>query len=196
MLKAMLSHPIVGKTDEEIVSWLNQHIFFESGYDITEGPFPLPANIGEGFRFQSLDFFDKKVVDYVTKANRKNDKRVLSFRISTFIGLCGGACHYFCKAYSAILNTDVNNPSHYISGYITDVDGKAIDIPSESRSLAFDIGVPLTEEMIQRDMGHYEYSKVGDCGTALRSKDDFYEVIEKLKEVFDMEQWSFEIITL
>lgn len=57
MLKAMLSHPIVGKTDEEIVSWLNQHIFFESGYDITEGPFPLPATIGEGFRFQSLDFF-------------------------------------------------------------------------------------------------------------------------------------------
>ena len=33
----------------------------------------------------------------------------------------------------------------------------------------------------------------GDCGTALRSKDDFYEVIEKLKEIFDMEQWSFEI---
>lgn len=25
------------------------------------------------------------------------------------------------------------------------------------------------------------------------SEDDFYEVIEKLKEVFDMEQWSFEI---
>ena len=193
MKKVMLSQPTAGKTDEEIVSWLNQHIFFESGYDITEGPFPLPATIGEGFRFQSLDSFNKNVVDYVTKASRKNDKRVLRFRISTFIGLCGGACHYFCKAYSAILNTDVNNPSHYISGYITDVDGKVIDIPSESRSLAFDIGVPLTEEMIQRDMGHYKFSEVGDCGTALRSKDDFYEVIEKLKEVFDMEQWSFEI---
>lgn len=35
-------------TKEEIVSWLNQHIFFESGYDITKGPFPLPATIGEG----------------------------------------------------------------------------------------------------------------------------------------------------
>ena len=97
------------------------------------------------------------------------------------------------KAYSAIRNTDVNNPSHSISGYITGVDGKAIDIPSESHSLAFDIGVPLTEEMIQIDMGHYEYSEVGDCGTALRFKDDFYEVIENLKEVFDMEQWCFEI---
>lgn len=180
-------------TKEEIVSWLNQHIFYESGYDITKGPFPLPSTIGEGFRFQSLDFPDKNVVDYVTKAGRENNKRVLRFRVSTFIGLCGGACHYFCKAYSAIRNTDVNNPSHSISGYITGVDGKAIDIPSESRPLAFDIGVPLTEEMIQRDMGHYEYSKVGDCGTALRFKDDFYEVIEKLKEVFDMEQWCFEI---
>ena len=29
MLKAMLSQPIVGKTDEEIVSWLNQHIFLK-----------------------------------------------------------------------------------------------------------------------------------------------------------------------
>jgi hypothetical protein len=193
MKKVMLSQPTAGKTDEEIVSWLNRHIFFESGYDITKGPFPLPATIGEGFRFQSLDFPGKNSIDYVTKAIRKNDKRVLRFRISTFIGLCGGACHYFCKAYSAILNTDVNNPSHCISGYITDVDGKAIDIPSESRSLAFDIGVPLTEEMIQRDMGHYKFSKVGDCGTALRSKDDFIKVIEKLKEVFDMEQWSFEI---
>lgn len=181
------------ETKEDITSWLNQHIFYDSGYDITQGPFPLPASIGEGFRFQSLDFPDKNVVDYVTKADRENDKRVLRFRISTFIGLCGGACHYFCKAYSEIRNTDVDNPSHCISGYITDVDGKKIDIPRESRSLAFDIGVPLTEKMIQRDMGHYEYSKVGDCGTALRSKDDFYEVIEKLKEVFDMEQWSFEI---
>lgn len=189
----MIDKKKIGKTDEEIVSWLNQHIFFESGYDITEGPFPLPATIGEGFRFQSLDSFNKNVVDYVTKASRKNDKRVLRFRISTFIGLCGGACHYFCKAYSAIYNTDVNNPSHYIGGYITDVDGKVIDIPSESCSLAFNIGVPLTEEMIQRDMEHYEYSKVGDCGIALRSEDDFYEVIERLKEVFDMEQWSFEI---
>lgn len=43
-------------------------------------------------------------------------------------------------------------------------------------------------------MGHYKYSKVGDCGVALLSEDDFYEVIEGLKEVFDMEQWSFKIL--
>ena len=181
------------KTDEEIVSWLNQHTFFESGYDITKGPFPLPATIGEGFKFQSLDFPDKNVVNYVTEANRHNGKRILRFNISTFIGLCGGACHYFCRAFSEIYNVDVNNPSHNISGYITGVDGKVINIPNEFCSLSFDIGVPLTEELIQRDIEHYKYSKIGDCGTALRSKDDFYEVIEKLKKIFDMEQWSFEI---
>lgn len=181
------------KTKEEIKSWLDQHIFFESGYDITQGPFPLPATIGEGFRFQSLGFPVKNVINYVAQASRTNGKRVLTFKITSFIGLCGGACHYFCKAYSAINNMDVNDPTHHISGYICDVNGNKIDIPSESRSLAFDLGVPLTEKMIQRDMGHYEYSEVGDCGTALRSKEDFYEVIEKLKEVFDMEQWSFEI---
>ena len=117
------------------------------------------------------------MVNYITKADRNNGKRILCFSISTFIGLCGGACHYFCKAYSGIYN----------------VDGKVINIPSEFHSLSFDIGIPLTEELIQKDIEHYKYSKVGDCGTALRSKDDFYKVIEKLKEVFDMEQWSFEI---
>lgn len=181
------------KTKEEIVCWLNQHVTFESGYDIIEGPFPLPATIGEEFKFQSLDFPDKNVVDYVTKADRTNGKRVLRFRISTFIGICGGACHYFCKAYSAIDNTDVNNPSRSISGYITGIDGERIDIPSEFHSLAFDIGIPLTERMMQMDIGHYGFSKIGDCGTALRCKEDFYKVIEGLKEVFDMEQWSFEI---
>lgn len=58
----------------------------------------------------------------------------------------------------------------------------------------YDIPFDIAEEMIQRDMGHYEYSEVGDCGTALRSKDGFYKVIEELKEVFDMKQWDFEII--
>lgn len=182
------------KTKEEIKRWLDQHIFFERGYDITKGPFPLPATIGEGFRFQSLGFPDKKVIDYVAQARRTNGKRVLTFNITSFIGLCGGACHYFCKAYSSIINMDINNPTHCIGGYICDVNGNKIDIPSEAKSLAFDIGIPLTEEMIQRDMGHYEYSEVGDCGIALRSKDDFYKVIEELKEVFDMKQWDFEII--
>lgn len=180
------------KTDEEIVNWLNQHTFYESGYDITKGPFPLPATIGEGFKFQSLDFPDKNVVDYVTKADRENNKRILHFSISTFIGLCGGACHYFCKAYSGIYNIDVKS-GDTISGYITGIDGKVINIPSEFHSLVFSIGIPITEEMIQEDMGHYEYLKVGNCGIALRSKDDFYKVIEELKEVFDMEQWSFKI---
>ena len=33
-----------------------------------------------------------------------------------------------------------------------------------------------------------------DCyDTCYREGDDYYKVIEKLKEVFDMEQWSFEI---
>lgn len=181
------------KTDKEIVNWLNQHIIYDSGYDITEGPFPIPATIGEGFKFKSLDFPDKNIINYVTKADRNNGKRVLHFNISTFIGLCGGACHYFCKAYSGIYNVDVNDPSHNIGGYITGIDGKVINIPSEFRSLSFDIGVPLTKELIQRDIEHYKYSKIGDCGTALRSKDDFYKVIEKLKEIFNMEQWSFEI---
>lgn len=177
----------------DIVNWLNQHIIYDSGYDITKGPFPLPATIGEGFKFQSLDFPDKNIINYITKADRNNGKRILYFNITTFIGLCGGASHYFCRAHSWIRNVDINNPTHTISGCITDINGKVINIPSEFRSLSFDIGIPLTRELILKDLEHYKYSQIGDCGTALRSKDDFYKVIEKLKEVFDMDQWSFEI---
>lgn len=59
------------KADEEIVNWLKQHTFYESGYDITKGPFPLPATIGEGFKFQSLDFLIKMWLTMLQKLTVK-----------------------------------------------------------------------------------------------------------------------------
>lgn len=54
--------------------------------------------------------------------------------------------------------------------------------------------VTITLEVVEHsDCEGCFFNVAGYCGTALRSEDDFYEVIEKLKEVFDMEQWSFEI---
>lgn len=173
---------------EAIHTWLEQHTSFNKGYDISTGPFPLPASIGEGFTFQHQDFQTKKMLDYVAMADRKDGKRKLFFEITSFIGMCGGACHYFCRAHSYINMTEVGNPGHTIGGYLG-----GIEIPRESESLEFDLGIPVTAEMIEQDMGHYKYHEPGDCGVALRSKQPFFEVIETLKQVFDMNAWTFVI---
>lgn len=180
-------------TKEEIMSWLNQHTIFESGYDITQGPFPLPASIGEGFKFQSEDFPCPGVADYIAKADRKEGKRVLRFSLTSFVGLCRDACHYFCSAKSFISFVQVNDQTKKISGCIKDANGKKIEFPYETDTLSFSLGIPLTQETIEENIAHYEFSEVGDCGTALRSKEPFFEVIEGLKEIFDMEQWIFEV---
>lgn len=174
------------KTKEQIIKFLQQHTTFNRGYDIQEGPFPLPANIGEGFTFQNKDFMTKKMLDFIAEADRKDGKRVLTFTMSTFIGLCGGACHYFCKAHSNIHCHEVGDPNHIIAGYLG-----GIKRPRESENLEFDLGIPLTEAMIEKDSGHYRYNAPGDCGTALRDKDQFFPIIKELENIFNMDEWTF-----
>lgn len=171
---------------EQIIQWLQQHTTFNRGYDIQEGSFPLPASIGEGFTFQHEDYKTKKMLDYIAEADRKDGKRVLTFEITTFIGMCGGACHYFCKAHSYIHLHEVGNPNHTIGGYLG-----GIEIPRESENLEFDLGIPLTEAMIEEDSGHYRYNAPGDCGTALRDKDQFFPIIKELENIFNMDEWTF-----
>lgn len=176
------------KTIEEVKLWLYQHTAFNRGYDISKGPFPLPANIGEGFTLKNEDFRTKKQLDFIAEAERKNGKRVLEFEITTFIGMCGGACHYFCRAHSNIQIHEVGNTNHIIAGYLG-----GVERPSESENLEFDLGIHLTKEMIEEDMGHYKYSEIGDCGVALRDKEQFYSIIKELEELFDMNEWEFVI---
>lgn len=168
--------------------WLKQHVTFSKGYDIMDGPFPIPSSIGEGFTFQLKDYPHDNLVDYITSAARKNGKRQLTFCIQSFMGLCGGASHYYCTAHSYINNCQVDNPNHTICGYLG-----GVKVPQEFKSLEFDLGIPLTEEMIAVDMGHYKYSKPGDCGTAIHNKQDFYDTIEQLKSYFNMDEWEFVI---
>lgn len=174
------------KTKEQIIQWLQQHTTFHRGYDIQDGPFPLPANIGEGFTFQYEDYRSKKMLDFIAEADRKDGKRVLVFEITSFVGLCGGACHYFCRAYSYINLHEIGRPGHIIGGYIA-----GVKIPRESEGLEFDLGIPLTQEMIELDMGHYKYSEPGDCGVALRDKKQFFPIIKELENIFNMNEWTF-----
>lgn len=173
-------------TKEQIIKWLEQHTTFNRGYDIQEGPFPLPASIGEGFTFQLEDFKTKKMLDFIAEADRNDGKRVLRFTMSTFIGLCDDACHYFCTAHSDIHWHEVGNPNHIIAGYLG-----GIERPRESENLVFNLGIPLTEAMIEEDSGHYSYNNPGDCGTALRDKDQFFTIIKELENIFNMDEWTF-----
>lgn len=171
---------------ENIFKFIDQHVAYNRGYDIKQGPFPLPASIGEGFRFIKKDHFTGEELEFIAEADRKYGKRELKFQISTFVGMCAGACHFFCRAHSYIHLHEVGNSCHIIGGYLG-----GIKLPRESEDLQFEIGIPLTQQMIEYDMGHYRYSKVGDCGTALRSKEEFYEIIKELENVFDMNEWKF-----
>ena len=56
----------------------------ERGADITEMEAPIPNTIGEGFSF-SLDG-----VQYTTKGIYTERKRDVAFRITSFVGYCGG----------------------------------------------------------------------------------------------------------
>lgn len=174
------------QTKEQIIQWLQQHTTFNRGYDIQDGPFPLPASIGEGFTFQHKNFITKQMDNFIAEADREDGKRVLIFEITTFVGMCCGACHYFCKAHSDIHCHEIGNSNHIISGYLG-----GIEIPRESENLEFDLGIPLTEAMIEEDSGHYSYNAPGDCGTALRDKDQFFPIIKELENIFNMDEWTF-----
>lgn len=169
--------------------WLSQHTAFQKGYDIQEGPFPIPANIGEGFKFQLMDERANQMRNYIAEADRVEGKRVLTFVITTFKGICAGACHYYCKAHSPIRLHEVEDPNHSIAGYLG-----GVILPKESHALEFDIGIPITEAMIEEDKERYHLSEPGECETALTEKETFYPIIAELESLFNPEEWAFKII--
>lgn len=63
----------------------------ERGADITEMEAPIPNTIGEGFTFILNG------VQYTTMGSYTKGKRNVEFRITSYIGYCGGAEHYYCS---------------------------------------------------------------------------------------------------
>lgn len=81
------------------MSW-KEMIQVERGADITEMEAPIPSTIGEGFTF-CLDLDGEK---YTTIGDYTKGKRNVEFCITSYIGYCGGAEHYYCSISISVVN--------------------------------------------------------------------------------------------
>lgn len=91
----------------------------ERGADITEMEAPIPSTIGEGFTF-CLDLDGEK---YTTIGDYTKGKRNVEFCITSYIGYCGGAEHYYCSISISVVNRSGNK---IVGGYLG-----GIKIPNE-----------------------------------------------------------------
>ena len=166
---------------ENIKEYVLSHIR-QIGGDIINAEFPLSKTYGEGFSFE---YNGKK---YITRGITKKGKRVCTFFISTFVGLCGGARHYYCRMSAIMQNGDETDITHSICGYMG-----GVEIPLQNRTLEWEICHILTEEDIKKDPCRYEYCKPGDTTNAFEDKNEIYQIIEQFKKAFVPGEWEIQI---
>ena len=117
------------QTDDKIMSW-KEMIQVERGADITEMEAPIPSTIGEGFTF----CVNGK--QYTTIGGYTKGKRDVEFYITSYIGYCGGAEHYYCSISIPVENRNGNTT---IGGY-----HGGIEIPNEYQSFKASKGLERT----------------------------------------------------
>ena len=109
------------------MSW-KEMIQVERGADITEMEAPIPSTIGEGFTF----CLNGK--QYTTIGGYTKGKRDVEFYITSYIGYCGGAEHYYCSISIPVENRNGNTT---IGGY-----HGGIEIPNEYQLSLIHISEP------------------------------------------------------
>lgn len=156
------------------MNW-KEMIRVERGADITEMKAPIPNTIGEGFSF-SLDG-----VQYTTKGIYTERKRDVEFRITSFVGYCGGAQHYYCTIDIPVENRSGNRT---VAGFL---DG--IEVPNEFQSFKASILRPLTKEEAS-DTERWEWNEEGDMVDAFCSLDELDKCIKTIRRVFPKDKWN------
>ena len=158
----------------------NSYLRIEKGYDISKITGGVPQNIGEGFKFN----LHGKI--YTTTGNyTKDGKRIVNIEIRSFVGLCGGAIHYY-----ATLCIDVNNVCDNISvsGYLG-----GIEIPNEYQTIKGEFVRPLTQKEKDKQPDRWYWYQVGDLVNAFESLQEIESLIKNLKKKFSSKEWKVEI---
>lgn len=151
----------------------------ERGADIAKMEAPIPVTVGEGFSFE-LD--GKK---YVTKGSYDGDKRNVTFRVTSFIGLCAEAVHYYCSVKIMVSNQcGTSSVSGYLGG---------IQIPNEYESIEAKIVRPLTPKDLEDTDRWGHFRKPGDLVEAFESLDDLNKCIKKVRKFFPSDKWNVNI---
>lgn len=156
------------------MSW-KEMIQVERGADITEMEAPIPSTIGEGFTF-ILDG-----VQYTTTGSYTKGKRNVEFNITSYIGYCAGAEHYYCSISIYVGNINGNKS---VSGSL-----RGIEIPNEFKSFKASIVRPLSKEEVA-DTKRWEWYEEGDMVDAFCSLDELNEYIETIRQIFPEDKWN------
>lgn len=156
------------------MSW-KEMIQVERGADITEMEAPIPSTIGEGFTF-CLDG-----EQYTTTGSYTKGKRNVEFNITSYIGYCGGAEHYYCSISIYVGNINGNKS---VSGYLG-----GIEVPNEFKSFKASIVRPITKEELS-DTKRWELYEEGDMVDAFCSLDELNKCIETIRQIFPKDKWN------
>lgn len=156
------------------MSW-KEMIQVERGADITEMEAPIPSTIGEGFTF----CLNGK--QYTTIGGYTKGKRDVEFYITSYIGYCGGAKHYYCSISIPVENRNGNTT---IGGYCG-----GIEIPNEYKSFKASIVRPLSKEEAS-DTERWEWYKEGDMVEAFCSLKELNKCIEMIRQIFPEDKWN------
>ena len=160
------------------------HTEYRRGVDLSKAELPIRASIGERFGFKLKDGRQ-----YVTEGVRgKDGKREIHFRISSFIGICGEAMHYYCSVISYIHNRCLTDNS-IVAGWL---DG--IVIPKENETLEFELSRPITQKEIDEKPSRWHGWREGDPVTAFENKQEILSLIEEIKGAFATDEWDFVIV--
>lgn len=156
------------------MNW-KEMIEVKRGVDITEMEAPISSTIGEGFTFCLNG------EQYTTTGGYTKGKRNVEFCITSFIGYCGGAQHYYCSISISVVNRSGNKT---VGGYLG-----GIKIPNEYKSFNASIVRPLSKEEVA-DTKRWEFYEEGDMVDAFCSLDELNECIETIRQIFPEDKWN------
>lgn len=156
------------------MSW-KEMIQVERGADITEMEASVPSTIGEGFTFCLNG------EQYTTTGVYTKGKRDVEFNITSYIGYCGGAQHYYCSISISVENRSGNK---IVAGYLG-----GIEVPNEFKSLKASVVRPLSKEEVA-DTKRWEFYEEGDMVDAFCSLDELNKCIETIRQIFPEDKWN------
>lgn len=156
------------------MNW-KEMIKVERGADITEMEAPIPSTIGEGFTFCLNG------EQYTTTGRYTKGKRDVEFNITSYIGYCGWAQHYYCSISISVENRSENK---IVVGYLG-----GIKIPNEYQGFKASIVRPLSKEEVA-DTKRWEFYEEGDMVDAFCSLDELNKCIETIRQIFPEDKWN------